>query len=153
MSDWLKRLRYGIAEQTALDSDGIVGFDPAGFETTAPGVEFEIVPGAVPIVGFVLPEAPDEAIALSLYPVSESPVTVMGVQFRYRAASDGRLDLIEDALSNCWTDRWGGTLGGIRLVSATWASGASLGQDQNERLERSVNYRMTVDRPLTHRTT
>lgn len=149
MTEWLKRLRYGVAQQTALDSGGLLAFDPGTFEPAL----FEPVEGTVPIGGLVLPERPDAAVALNLYPVAESPVTVIGAQFRYRAATDGELDRIEDALSNCWTDRWGGTLGGIRLVSASWASGASLGSDQNERIERSANYRLTVDRPLPHRTT
>jgi len=100
-----------------------------------------------------MPESPDEAIALNLYPVQERPDTIVGAQFRMRAKTDGRLDLIEDALSNIWSDRWGGTLGGIRLVSASWASGASLGQDQNGRIERSMNIYLRVERMLAHRTT
>lgn len=147
MSTWLRELRYGIGQRTALDSSGLITWrDPAGPNPSYSDSE-------IGVHGLVLPEHPDEAIALSVYVLEETPDTVVGVQFRLRAKTDGRLDLIEDALSNIWTDRWGGTLRGIRLVLASWASGASLGQDQNGRQERTVTYRMRVERPLAHRTT
>lgn len=147
MSDWLKRLRYGVGEATAAESGGLLTW-------RAPdGAEPVYLDSEIGIHGLVMPESPDEAITLNLYPVQERPDTIVGAQFRMRAKTDGRLDLIEDALSNIWSDRWGGTLGGIRLVLGTWASGASLGQDQNGRLERSVNYYLRVERPLEHRTT
>lgn len=147
MTTWLKSLRYGIGEVTAADSDGLLTWrDPEGASPV-------YLDSEIGIHGLVMPEHPDEAVALNLYPVQESPDTIVGVQFRMRAKTDGRLDLIEDALSNIWSDRWSGTLRGIRLVSASWASGASLGQDQNGRQERSANYYLRVERPLEHRTT
>ncbi len=147
MSDWMKRLRYAVGETSASESGALLTWrDPDG-----PSPVY--VAGEIGIHGLVLPESPDEAVALNLYPVQETPDTIVGAQFRYRAKTDGRLDLIEDALSNIWTDRWGGNLGDIRLVLATWASGASLGQDQNGRLERSMNIYLRVERPLAHRTT
>lgn len=147
MTTWLKNLRYAVGALTAAESGGLLTWrDPEGSAPVYLSTE-------IGIHGLVLPEEPAEAVALNLYPVQESPDTIVGVQFRYRAKSDGRLDIIEDALSNCWIDRWGGMLGGIRLVSASWASGASLGQDQNGRLERSMNVYLRVERPLVHRTT
>lgn len=147
MTTWMKNLRYAVGALTAAESGGLLTWrDPEGSAPVYLSTE-------IGIHGLVLPEEPAEAVALNLYPVQESPDTIVGAQFRYRAKSDGRLDIIEDALSNCWIDRWGGMLGGIRLVSASWASGASLGQDQNGRLERSMNVYLRVERPLVHRTT
>ena len=147
MTAWLNTLRKGVGALTASESGGLLTWrDPDGADPVYLASE-------IGIHGLVMPESPDEAVALNLYPVQESPDTIVGAQFRMRAKTDGRLDLIEDALSNCWLDRWGGTLGGIRLVLATWASGASLGQDQNGRLERSANVYLRVERPLAHRTT
>jgi hypothetical protein len=142
MSDWKKRLRYGIAEATALESDGLIGFSATGSPPA----------NKVGIYGTVLPEQPDEAIALSLYLVAEGAETVMGAQFRFRARTDLRLDLIEDALANSWTERQNGTLGDVTLIMSSWSSGASLGQDGSDRLVRSSNYYLTVSRPLRHRT-
>jgi hypothetical protein len=144
---WKRDLRYGVGEATAEGSGGLITWrDPAG-PTPA------YLKSECGIHGTVLPEEGDEAIALTLYPVQESPDTIMGVQFRIRALTDGRLDLLEHAIATIWTDRWGGTLRGIRLVGSSWASGADLGTDQNGRLVRSVNYYLRVERPLPHRTT
>lgn len=143
MSDWKRRLRYAVAERTALDSGGLITYRAVG----------GYAPDECGIHGTVLPESPDEAIALTLYGVQEQIDTIMGAQFRIRALTDGRLDLLEDAVTSCWADRWGGSLGGIRLVGASWASGADLGQDQNGRLVRSINIYLLVERLLPHRTT
>lgn len=142
---WLTELRYAIAETSASESAGLLTWrDPrAGTPYAA---------SEIGIYGVVMPEAPDRAVALNLYGVSERPVTVLGAQFRYRGNTDSDLDAIEDALSNIWSERWGGTLGSVPLVMSEWASGTSLGQDQNGRLERSLNVYLTVDRPLAHRT-
>lgn len=147
MSDWKKQLRYGVAERSATQSGGLLTFrDPAKGSAVYLASE-------VGIYGTVLPEDPDGAVALTLYGVQESPDTIIGAQFRIRSGSDGHIDLIEDALTSCWHDRWGDTLNGIRLVHASWQSGADLGTDQNGRLVRSVNYYLRVERPLPHRMT
>lgn len=147
MTTWLRELRYAVADLTAAESAGLLTW------RRPDGPSPVYLDSEIGIHGLVMPESPDAALTLNLYPVQESPDTIVGAQFRMRAKTDGQLDLIEDALSNCWLDRWGGTLGGIRLVLATWASGASLGQDQNGRLERSANVYLRVERPLAHRTT
>lgn len=141
MTDWKKRLRYGIAEATALESSGLITFREAS----------SYLSSELGIYGTVIPEQPDEAISLSLYVVSEGIETVVGAQFRMRAKTDTRLDLIEDALSNSWVDRQAGTLRGVSLIMSRWASGAPLGQDGSDRLTRSANYYLTVQRPLRHR--
>lgn len=141
---WMRELRYEIARLTAAETSlfGYLGPDAA-----------EALNGRIGIYSSTLPEHPDEACALALTTITNRPVTIIGAQFRLRAESDGRLDDMQDAIENCWHDRWGGTLGSIRLVSAEWASGTSLGNDQNERPERVVNVNLTVHRPLAHRTT
>lgn len=147
---WLRDLRYGVGEATAAGSDGLLTWRSPLAENP---IERLYQAGEVGIHGLVMPEEPDTAVALNLYPVQETPDTIVGAQFRYRARVESILDEIEDALSNTWADRWGGNLGGIRLVSASWASGASLGQDQNGRIQRSMNVYLRVERPLEHRTT
>lgn len=147
MTTWLRELRYAVADTTSAESAGLFTF------RRPDGPDPIYLDSEVGIHGVVMPESPDEAIAMNLYPVQETPDTIVGAQFRMRARDDGRLDLFEDALSNIWLDRWGGTLGSIRLVSAAWASGASLGQDQSGRLERTANVYLRVERTLAHRTT
>jgi hypothetical protein len=142
MSAWLRDLRYGVAAATAAESDNLIGFSAVGLPPA----------GKIGIYGVVMPEKPDEAIALSLYVVSETIETVVGVQFRFRAKTDARLDAIEDSLSNSWVHRQNGTLNGVTLILSSWSSGASLGQDSADRLARSANYYLTVERPLRHRT-
>lgn len=142
--NWLTDLRYGVASVTASSSGGLLKWrqPPSGGAYLS---------SEIGIYGSIMPESPDAAVAASLYVVSEQPVTVVGVQFRMRAASDAALDAIENVLANCWTDRWGGSLGSVKLVQSRWASGAPLGQDQNGRLERSINFYLTVERQLLHR--
>lgn len=140
---WLTDLRYAVAQATAAESGGLITW------RQPPGV-YQL--SELGIYGLVMPEQPDEAIALNLYVVDESVESVIGAQFRYRAKTDARLDQIEDALSNSWTKRWTGTLGSGKLIMSQWASGASLGQDGNGRITRSANFYLTVERPLRHRT-
>lgn len=147
---WLTDLRYAVGALTAEESGDLLTWRSPVDPDPAERIYLE---SEVGIHGLVMPESPDTAVALNLYPVQETPDTIVGAQFRYRARRDADLDAIEDALSNTWVDRWGGSLGGIRLVSASWASGASLGQDQIGRLERSMNIYLRVERPLEHRTT
>lgn len=147
---WLTTLRYGVGEISAAESGGLLTWRSPVADDPGERIYQE---GEVGIHGLVMPEQPDTAVALNLYPVQETPDTIVGAQFRYRARTDAILDSIEDALSNTWVDRWGGILGDIRLVSASWASGASLGQDQIGRIERSMNIYLRVERPLEHRTT
>lgn len=139
---FLADLRKGIAFATAAESGGVLVYRANG------GYQA----GEVGVHGLVLPESPDAALAMNLYGVDESVDTVLGLQFRFRAKSEGHLDAIEDALTNSWASRQNGTLNGVTLIQSRWSSGASLGQDSSGRITRSINFYITVDRPLTHRT-
>jgi hypothetical protein len=142
VTSWLRTLRHEIAQATANESDGLIDYalPPAVYASAETG-----------IYGLVLPESPDRAIALSMNVVDEQIETTVAVQFRMRAENDDELDFIEDALSQSWTSRQAGTLGSIVLIMSRWASGASLGQDSSNRITRSVNYVLTVERSLRHR--
>lgn len=133
-------LVHGIAAVSADESDGLLTFRPSGSYLT----------GEIGLYRVVLPEEPPNVVAITLYPLTDlasSGDPVYGVQFRYRATSNATLDEIEDALMSSWSRRGGGSLGTVRLVQSVWSSGASLGQDANDRLVRSVNYYFTVHRP------
>jgi hypothetical protein len=140
-ANWMERLRHGIAEVTAADSRGLLTYRATG----------DYLPTEWGIHGEIMPEEPDEAIALSLYTVADAHDTVMGVQFRYRSPSEARMSQVADVLSNVWSHRLGGSIGGVQLVLSEWSSGASLGQDENDRLVRSANFYLTVHRPLAFR--
>lgn len=139
---WLTDLRNGIATATAAESGGLLTFRATGVYTAA----------QVGIHGLVLPAEPVEAVAMNLLVLVEGAETVVECSFRFRAARESRLDTIEDALSNCWTERRNGTLNGVKVIQSQWASGASLGQDSNGRLSRSINFNITAHRALTYRT-
>jgi hypothetical protein len=138
---WKKDLRYGIATVTAEEAPSLFDFQADG---SAPAVN------RCGIYGVLLPEAPDQAMAMSVTVVTEDVETIVAVQFRFRAKTDAELDTLEDALANSWTKRTAGMVGSARLIRSDWASGASLGQDSSQRLVRSANFYMTVKRPLTH---
>ena len=139
---WLTELRVGVAGATAAESNGLITFTRSG----------AYLASQLGVYGTILPEAPDEAISLVVGVVSEDIETVARASFRYRATTDSRLDMIEDALSNSWVKRQAGTLSGVAVIMAQWSSGASLGQDGNGRLIRSANFYITANRPLSNRT-
>lgn len=139
---WLTDFRTAVAQATADESGGLLTFRPQGAYRA----------GELGIYGVVLPEAPDDAVSLSAATISEDVETVMRATFRYRSRTEVGLDVIGDALADSWTKRPAGTLGSVRIIMAQWASGASLGQDSNNRLLRSANFYITVSRPLRNRT-
>ena len=139
---WLTEFRVAVAAATAAESGGLLTFRAAG----------GYVQPEVGLYGVVLPAAPDEAVGMTAYVLTDDIETVVGVQFRLRAKTEARLDLFEDALSSSWTLRPAGTLSGATLIRSAWASGASLGQDSNGRLSRSANFYLTAHRALVNRT-
>ncbi len=139
---WMTDIRKHIASVTASQSGGLFVFRATGAYQA----------GEVGIYGQVMPETPDEAISMTVYGVSESSDTILNVQFMLRASSESRLDEFEDAVSNCWSWAWNSKLNDTTIVGSSLSSGAALGQDSNNRVRKSLNYRMIVDRPLTHRT-
>lgn len=141
---YLTDLRHAIAQTTADESDGVITFKASG----------QYANNEIGMFSTILPEKPDDAVALTLYVVRDNlpdAETVIACQFMMRSKSIATLDAIEDAIANVWTARQGGNLGNIKLVMAAWSSGASIGQDSNDRLARSANYYLTVNRPNQHR--
>lgn len=136
-------LLRAIAVQTAAEHDELIQYSEAGAYSGPRAGLYDTV----------LPETPDDAIAVTVYPLSDNVSdgdAIFGVQFRCRSSSKSRLYELEDAIRDSWARRPGGTLGAVRLVQSVWSSGASLGQDANDRLIRSSNYYLTVHRPSMH---
>lgn len=139
---WLNDLRKGVAVATAAESGGVLTFLSTG---TYPA-------GQVGIYGMLMPPTPDEAVALHLYPLTDDLEVVVGVQFKYRAATEDRLGVIEECLFDSWRQRGADTLNGVSMILCSWSSGAALGQDSNGRLTRTANFYMTAHRALPDRT-
>lgn len=111
--------------------------------------------GRVPIVLDITPESPDDVVTLRDYTVMDSPNlsdSVLGVQVDIRSADRAKVRAIMDALFNTFHGRQAGMLGDVRLVMAVRSSGTWLGQDSNNRLQRTENYYLTVHRPSANRT-
>jgi len=98
----------------------------------------------------VLPATPDKAIAMTLYPVSDSTGTdtVIGLQLRIRGKPNDRIsdkDIVDRAFDALHGVN-GITLDGIPIVLIEHQSGAALGPDGNNRLEHTANYYITLTR-------
>lgn len=108
------------------------------------------------IVMQTLPQTPDNAIAITIYPGSDDPTlsdSVAKVQIMARwGGSDPRptndlTDAVFDAFQNL-----GATLStGIVVQQITRISGVPLGKDDNQRWLRSENYAVKFWRPSTFR--
>lgn len=102
-----------------------------------------------------LASTPDRGIAMTLYPVADTPGTdtVMGLQLRFRGPPGNRsadkniLDNVHDALHGITHVTWGG----IPVIQVLHNSGAYLGTDGNNRSEHTENYYLTLTRTGTHR--
>jgi len=109
------------------------------------------------IVFDVIPVAPDNIITLTDYPVSDDPTlsdSVIGVQVRTRCAGQDPRPVkdLDGSIFNVLHGLESVTLtGGVHIVSMVRRSGASLGEDQNNRWMRSSNYYATVWRPSANR--
>lgn len=111
--------------------------------------------GRTPIVLDITPESPDDVVTLRDYTVTDSPNlsdSVIGVQVDIRSTDRAKVRAIMDALFNAFHGRQAGMLGTVRLVMAVRSSGTWLGQDSNNRLQRTENYYLTVHRPSPNRT-
>jgi hypothetical protein len=147
--NWLTELRYGTAFVAASESAGLLKFVVPSNGASID--EIDDVAGQIDIVGLVMPESPDEVVALNCVVIVEAAETIVRATFRYRAKSEARLDEIGDTLDNIFTKRDAGMLGSVELIAGQWSSGASLGQDGSQRITRSANYYLTVARPLRNR--
>lgn len=110
------------------------------------------------IVIDTVPASPDKIITLSDYPVSDDPTlsdSVIGVQVRTRLGGQNP-SLVKDLDGAIFSFLHGmpaqTMANGVHIVSCFRNSGASLGQDANNRWMRSSNYYVTVHRPSTNRT-
>ena len=109
------------------------------------------------IVFDVIPVSPDNIVTLTDYAVSDDPTlsdSVIGVQVRTRLGGQDPRPVkdLDGAIFNVLHGLESVTLtGGVHIVSMVRRSGASLGQDANNRWMRSSNYYATVWRPSGNR--
>lgn len=136
-------LIIGIAEH--LHSEGVGTWSPQGpYQPTQTAITLD-----------VLPQAPDKAIALNLYPVQDEATTdsIVGLQCRVRGGPGNRTtdkDIL-DALFDTLHDLQAITLGGIPIVRVWHQSGATLGPDSKNRTEHTANYYLQLTREGKHR--
>lgn len=111
--------------------------------------------GRTKIVLDITPESPDDVVTLRDYTVMDSANlsdSVVGVQVDIRSKDVTKVRAIMSALFDAFHGRQAGMLGSVRLVMAVRSSGTWLGQDSNNRLQRTENYYLTVHRPSPNRT-
>lgn len=99
----------------------------------------------------VLPSEPSTAVMVNSYTVQRHPVPIVGIQFHIASTDPDEVTRAVEALDQALEGRWGGTLGGVRLVSAAWQSTGDLGQDANGRRGRTENYYLTISRDTPRR--
>lgn len=144
---WTSRLIAGLAQHIA----------DAGIGVWRPPPGAAYAAGEVGILDRAVPPVPDRVITLAMYPVGQAyqglaDVTV-GVQIRTRGTTDPRVcDDLADALYDLLDSASGLRLGGIAVVQLYRQSYASLGQDNNNRWERSDNYYVDAMRPTANNT-
>ncbi|TBO59009.1 hypothetical protein EYS09_14285 [Streptomyces kasugaensis] len=101
-------------------------------------------PGDTAITIAAMPPAPDRAICLSAYPVTDSPVltdTTTGLQVRTRAGPDPRtVDALDDQVHAVLHGSGPHTFGAVPVQLIYRASAAPIGADSAGRMERSSNY-------------
>jgi hypothetical protein len=102
-----------------------------------------------------LPASPDKAVAMSLYPVTDSGGTdsVMGLQFRVRGTPNNRTSAkdILDRVFDTLHDLEHVTIGGVPIVRIWHQSGSYLSTDTANRQEYTANYYLNITRSGTHR--
>lgn len=136
-------LIIGIAEY--LHAEGAGTWSPAGpYLATDTAITVD-----------VLPQEPDKAISLTLYPVQDDATTdsIIGLQCRVRGSIGSRTtdkDII-DALFDTLHDLQDVSLGGVPIVRAWHQSGAELGPDTKNRFEHTANYYIQCTREGKHR--
>jgi hypothetical protein len=134
-----------VAQQ--LDADGVAVWRASG----------GYVKGAVAIVMASVPAAPDDVITLTGYSVgddrrfSDSEIRVQ-VRTRTGGADPRTTDNLADAAFASLHGLGGFDLpGGLRVIDVWRTSSGYLGQDANDRHERSDNYSIRFHNPAPHR--
>lgn len=108
------------------------------------------------IVMQVLPQAPDKAIAITIYPVTDDPTlsdSVAGVQIMARAGgSDPRAtNDLTDAVFDAFQNLTKALSSGIVVQQITRKSATPLPKDDQQRWVRSENYYVKFWRPSAYR--
>ena len=110
-------------------------------------------PGIAVVIN-AMPETPDRIVSLTTYSVADDPALIQGVvglQVRVRGGEDPRESIaLDDACFDAFQTLTG-LFGSVWVTQMYRQSGAPLGQDANDRWERSSNYYIDVSRPSTHR--
>lgn len=95
------------------------------------------------------PDQPDRAITLMTYPVDDKDLTtvITGVQVRFRGRRDPReVENQCDAVYNLLHNKQHYYVNGIPIDLSWRQSGAWMGQDGNQRLERVENFYLHAER-------
>ncbi|QNJ57623.1 tail terminator [Streptomyces phage Keanu] len=95
------------------------------------------------------PDKPDRAITLMSYPVEDTDLTsvITGVQFRFRGGRDPReIENQSDAVYNLLHNKEHYALNGVSVNLSWRQSGAWMGQDTNQRIERVENFYLRTER-------
>lgn len=143
MSGWTSNLAHGLAEHLA--ASGVGTYRPTGiYDDTETGI----------VVGKA-PASPPRIVALTPYPLSDSPDadSVTGLQVRARSAGpDPRdaLDLI-DAVFAALAGLTSTTFAGAFVHRVQRTGGGDIGTDDNGRYEHTSTYQLTAHHPTTHR--
>lgn len=102
----------------------------------------------------VTPDQPDRAITLMSYPVGDTDLTVVtaGLQIRIRGRRDPReVEDAADAVYDLMHNKSHYVVGGVQVELSWRQSGAWIGQDGNQRIERSENYYLYAERSAPHK--
>lgn len=145
MTGYQTNLTEGFAQ--LLAAAGVGAWNPTGvYQSTDLGILLKL-----------LNATPDNAIALTAYPVTDDPTlsdTVTGLQVMTRAGGqDPRpVDDIADAVFNQLQGLHDTDLAtGVHVVLVEHKGGSSMGQDDLHRWSRVDNYYVTAWRPSSHR--
>ena len=107
-----------------------------------------------PVFFKALPTAPDRCIAITAYAATDEPKVALShvrVQFWFRGIVNNSLDVDElgDSVFNLLQGAEDLTFGTPHVVQALRVSSIQLGADANKRSERSDNYELDLDVPIT----
>lgn len=143
MTGYNSSLMTGFAQLFAASGLGV--FDDAA--ATYP-------PDSVGIFLGMTPDKPDRAITLMTYPVDDSDLTavITGLQIRFRGGRDPRqVEDLADAVYDLLHNRAHYDVNGIHIELSWRQSGAWMGQDANQRVERTENFYLHAVRAAPHK--
>lgn len=131
------KLMTGLAQ--LIEAEGLAVFATAGVYS----------PDSWALFIGLTPDQPDRAVTIMSYPVEDTDLAVVitGVQFRLRAGRDPReVENMSDALYDLFHNRSHFVANGIHIELSWRQSGAWMGQDANQRVERVENFYLHADR-------